>query len=344
MSSESNVLIVGAGALGVTTGYHLGLAGAGISFLVRPARVSELQGPLALYCFDDGELKQFSDYRVAGSVAEAAQQVYDFVLITLDGAACKSQEGVALLKELGDAIRASSAVAMANGVGVREHCRDTMQLPDDRVLEGTMGIFSYQTDRVSMPLHEPTDPAKLARSAFAYRHASGKTGFMVAGHPKAPAKAFAALYNRCGVSRCNVLPRKLYSAFTASFFPIVASLDMAGWPDAETMAKDAEALSLSSRATKEIMSLPQFGLPGRLASLMMGPKAVAKNLLKSEKSCLPMDYIGFTRFHHGGKVREQNVMNLQAAAESGRSQGRAMPALDEIIRRYEAHLAGREAV
>jgi glycine/D-amino acid oxidase-like deaminating enzyme len=61
------IRIIGAGAMGLGTGYHLQLAGAAITFLVRPARMLEMSRPQVLYSYDDATLKTF-----AGKAAQAA--------------------------------------------------------------------------------------------------------------------------------------------------------------------------------------------------------------------------------------------------------------------------------
>ncbi|MNW66774.1 hypothetical protein D3C74_452760 [compost metagenome] len=42
---------------------------------------------------------------------------------------------------------------------------------------------------------------------------------------------------------------------------------------------------------------------------------------------LPLDYQAFNRFHHGGKVRTQNVKSLENSISEGELQGREMKAL-----------------
>jgi len=337
--AKSSVLIIGAGALGIVTGYHLHLAGADVSFLVRPGRMPALQEPQVLYCYDDGELKHFSEYQVYDNVADATACGHDFVIVTLDGATCRGAEATALLGDIGAAMQGGNSIAVISGVGVREYCRETMQLAEDRVIEGTMGLLSYQTDRVTLPLRTPTDPQRLAQASMAYHHMGNNPGFMVSGTPKGPAKAFAELYNRSGVSKCSIVNAKLYAMFTSSIFAIMAMFDLAGWPDAETMAKDGELMSLGSTAMKEIMRLPEHGLMGRIGSLFISPKQLAKNNLKMEQDCLPVDYSAFNKFHHGGKVREQDISVLRRSLESGKAQGKSMPALSELLARYERHVA-----
>ena len=337
--AKSSVLIVGAGGLGIATGYHLHLAGAEVNFLVRPGRVPALQEPQVLYCYDDHELKHFSEFRVFGSVGEAAQGSYNFVIVTMDGATCRGAEATELLKALGDSMQNDQSVALIAGVGVRDYCRETMRLPEDRVIEGTMGLLSYQTDRVMLPLNPPTDPDKLAKASMAYKHMGKNPGFMVVNKPARAAKAFAELYNRSGVSKCSLVPGKMYAMFASSIFAVMAMFDLAGWPDAETMAKDGELMSLGAAAMKEVMRLPEFGIAGKIGSLFVSPRQLAKNNLKMEQDCLPVDYSAFNKFHHGGKVREQDIGVLRRSLASGEAQGRSMPALKELLARYERHIA-----
>lgn len=334
MLDKQSVLIVGAGALGVVTGYHLALADAEITFLVRPGRLKDLEKPQQLYCFDDHEISTFSDYSSIGSAAEAAPQQYDFVLLTLDGASCRSEEGQALLQSLGDAIRPGNAVLVVCGMDVREHCREMTGLPGERVLEGTQRMLSYQVNRANMPVHPPADPGRVAEADFAYRHTGSNDGFTIVSDPPAAARHFAELYNRCGVSHCRSMGRRTYTMFTRSFFPIIAIYERAGWPDATTLVANRELLSLGARAMSEILSLPEHGWRGKLAAMIMGPRMLAKTLTSMERDCLPMDYTAFNRFHHGGKVREQNLQVMRRCAEAGQAQGRPMTALRELIKDF----------
>jgi len=335
----TKILIVGAGALGTVTGYHLALGGSEVTFFVRPARLPEMQPPLALYCYDDAQLKQFQDYKVVSTITEVAARHFDYVLVTFDGAACRSEEGTALLTELGDAIRGSNAVLIIGGVGVREHHLKTTKLPEARLLEGTLGSLSYQVGRVTLPLHAPTDAAVLAQASVAYHHFDGIKGYMVSGEPAAAAKAFAAVYDRCGISKCVIMNPDIFNILSTAFFPLTAVCDLAGWPDAAAMTTNAELMRLCSSSMREISALPQYGFIVKLVSLMIWAPVVGILLKKLEKDSLPLDFHAFNKFHHGGKVRAQDIDVMRACAQSGAAQGRQMPALNELVRRYEAHCA-----
>lgn len=334
-----SVLIVGAGALGVVTGYHLGLSGAAVTFLVRPARLDALQSPQLLYCYDDDRLREYTGYRVITAAAEAAAQSFDYVLVTLDGAACRSDEGTKLLADLGAVIRPTVAQMMICGVGIglREHFLQATGLPQERLLHGTMRLFSYQVARANMPVHAGTDAAKLARASIAYHHFPVRQGFGVAVPASATARKFAALYNRSGASHCSVMNMTLYSIVTNFFFPLFAACEIAGWPNAETMASNKALWSLCCKAQNEIVGLRQHGWIGKLMRLLMTEGMYLKLLRKLERESEPLDFHAFSRFHHGGKVQQQDIQVMQNCVKAGESNGQPMTALKEILRQLDAH-------
>ena len=118
MQSKPAVTIVGAGAMGLIAGYHLNLAGADVTFLVRTKRLAELQSPQILYCHNDGELKEFTQYRAVSSVAEINCAAQAYILVTLDGAVARTPEASEMLRAIGAAIRISSTKLLIGGVGV----------------------------------------------------------------------------------------------------------------------------------------------------------------------------------------------------------------------------------
>jgi Ketopantoate reductase PanE/ApbA len=336
---QPSVLIVGAGALGLVTGYHLSLAGASVMFFVRPARLAAMRSPQLLYCYDDGQLKEYKDYRAVSTIAEIAAQRFDYVLVTFDGATCRSIEGVQLLRELADAIRPTAAqlIICGVGVGLRDHYLQVTQLPEERLMEGTLGSLSHQVPGANLPIHSPTDRDKLARASMAYHHFPNKLGFNIASRPAKAAREFAALYNRCGISRCGVLNVNLNTIMGNAFFPLTAVSEMAGWPDAATLAANKPLWSMCVQAQKEIIGLPQHGLVGKLVRLLVSEKMLYKLVSKLEKESLPLDFHAFNRFHHGAKVQAQDIQVMENCVKSGESQGQPMSSLNELLRQYKTH-------
>src|SRR3978361_87695 len=92
-----HVLIVGAGAMGIVYGYLLGLAGAEVTFLIRPHRAEALSHPQLLYCYNNHQLKTFKDYKYITDPSKVADAEYDYIIVTLDGNALSSEVGQSLV-------------------------------------------------------------------------------------------------------------------------------------------------------------------------------------------------------------------------------------------------------
>ncbi|MEU1183623.1 ketopantoate reductase [Streptomyces sp. NPDC005820] len=332
-----SVLIVGAGATGLPVGYHLGLAGADITFLVRPGRKGALGSTQQLYCYDDTELKTFGNYRVADDVTELAGTGFEFVIITLDGHTSRTREGTELLRGLGKVVRACDAhvIMCGFGLGVREHHLQALGIEEDRLTHGFLGMLSHQA-AADLPVHPPTDPATLAQASVCYRHPANRIGFRIETGNAAAAERFTSLYERSGQSQCAQIPRAVDDVFLNAAAPVYAAGELAGWPDFATLTQDEELWNLACSAQSEIMTLPRHGETGQQMAKAMGPRETAQTHESIERDMLPLDYQAFNRFHHGGKVRAQDVETLHDCLAEGRRTGHAMPALEELLARLEA--------
>lgn len=337
--NKPNILIAGAGAVGLAVGYHLSLSGADITFLVREGRKAAFHSPQQLYCYDDATLKNFAGFNVIENVTELADTQFQFIIVTLDANASRTTEGMALLGKLGDAVRASKATVImcGAGIGLREHYLKVMQISEDRLLRGVLsGMLSHQ-GKANLPVHAPTDPTQVAKAVVCYKHTANKVGFQVETNNKAAAMQFVKLYNRCGVSRCGQISPAMFNIFSGIAFPAYAACDIMGWPAFSTVVANKELWRLAIRAQGEIAALPQFGLLGKMVALFMGPRMMANVHLKMERDMLPLDYQAFNRFHHGGKVRVQDVESMRDSLAEGLRHGRPMAALQELLKRLAEH-------
>ncbi|MEK3769632.1 2-dehydropantoate 2-reductase N-terminal domain-containing protein [Paenibacillus sp. FSL R5-0887] len=335
-SDKTNILIVGAGAVGFSVGYHLHLSGTDVTFLVRKGRKADFAPPQKLYCYDDATLKDFSNFNVIEDIEEIEPQQYQFIIITLDGNVSRSPEGVATLSKLGDVVRNSktTVIMSAFGSGIREHYIQYMRLPEDQLLRGILGTLSHQS-KADLPVHAPTDPKLINQAIVCYKHPANKVGFQVENNNKSAAKQFSALYNNSGVSRCGQVSPAMFNIYSSIGFPVYAACDIVGWPKFSAVIANKDLWQLACRAQGEIASLPKHGLIGKIMSFVMGPRMTAKIHLKMEQDMLPLDYQAFNRFHHGGKVKAQDVESIRNSIVEGELQGRQMKALKELLQRVE---------
>ncbi|MGW6775369.1 ketopantoate reductase family protein [Streptomyces sp. NPDC055037] len=323
-----NVLIVGAGAMGIMSGYHLRLAGAEVTFLVRPRRVEKLSRPQVLYSYDDASLKPFSDYRLLSDVTEVGDRAYDYVIVTLDGASSRSAEGTALLNALGDAVRDTSAVVIIGGIGLglRQYCLDSLALDEERVISGALTLLAHQVASADLPVHPPTDPALLAQADMAYR--TMPTGsFTVEDRFPAVATRFKALYDACGVSHCDIVDHGQFPAQVAIVFPVFAACELMGWPSAAQLTDHKGTWKLAADAVRDVVSLDEYGPTDRT----MGSESLTQMMAAFEEKALPLDANAFNAFHHGGKVAQQDLELLRDHVAAGERQGKPMAALKQLI-------------
>jgi hypothetical protein len=298
-----------------------------------------MQAPQHLYCYDDDTLYQYTDYCVETTIAGINTEPYDFVLVTFDGATCRSAEGAQLLQQLGDIIRPCSTTVIIGGVGIglREHFLQTMQLPSARIMQGSLGMLSHQVTANTFPLHPPTDPNKLRQASLAFHHFSNKVGFIIVAAPKKRAQQFASIYNHCGVSRCKTMSAGVYNILSNVFYPFFAACEIAGWPGTHNLTNDKELWSLCCRAQNEIVGLGEHGWLGKLIALLMSERWYLKILLKLERESLPLDLHAFNHFHHGHKVLAQDIQIMENCVKAGQSQGQPMGALQDILNRLDRH-------
>ncbi|GLY02381.1 2-dehydropantoate 2-reductase N-terminal domain-containing protein [Actinoplanes sp. NBRC 101535] len=340
--SNAAVLVVGAGAVGLSLGYHLQLAGADVTFLVRPGRREAFAAPRRLYDYNDDTVRTFDGYRTVEDTTELAGQRFAFVLVTLNGHVSRTAQGAATLREVGDLISDDAdAVVLMDGIGVglREFYLETMGISGDRLLLGFLGMLAHQGS-AGLPVPAGADPAAIAAADICYVHPATRTGFTVARSNPAAAKKFAALYDRSGVSKVGFMPAKVADIIGSAVFTIYTACDIAGWPPVAHVVADKPLWSLAVRAQREILTLPRNGLFGKIAALVMGSRITAAIHLKQETGMRPLDTAAFNRFHHGGKVRAQDMDVLRDFAAEGQRHGQPMTALRALLARAERSTPG----
>jgi len=335
--SHSNILVVGAGALGISCAYFLQLAGAQISFLVRPHRIEQMGASQRLFSYSDHDVKTLADYTLYDDAEKLRGKSFDYVLLTLDGATCRSEQGAQTIKALGLALADTDAkmIICGVGLGLYDFVRQTSGFSPQQLLEGTMAIYAYQVDRPNTPLPAEPDRSLHDSCDIAY-YLFNSAGFMLASKPGAQAKAFDALLQRSNIISCRMVPRTLYRMFTSMFFSFSVGSEVNGWRGTQSLIDNTELWSLVCDSQREIMRLKTFGLIGKLMALLTSNNKSAQRSLDTEKASPLIDANAFNRFHHGGKVLAQDVQVLENCIAQGKKEGREMPASEELIKRWQA--------
>jgi len=335
-TKRPHVLIVGAGAMGILTGYHLELANAEVTFLVRPHRKPMLEKPQILYNYNDNELKEYKGLRCLTDPSEMVGQTYDYIVVTLDGNALRSEAGETLVKSLGEAARGKETKVILGAVAFNPlpWFLETSGLLDKQVTNGVLGIEVYPTNGVTLPVNPPTDPKLIAQADWAYVDCFGY-GFAVTDHSPSVAEGFAQLYSASRVSRCVIQPAAKYDAEITSLFAFFAACNIMRWPPFKNIDTRSELWKTTIAAIKEIRGLGLYGGAGKAAANEVTEEGYAASLVSWGDGALPMDQQEFNRYHHGGKLNTQDRKILRDCLAYGESEGKPMIALKALIQRLE---------
>ncbi|KAI0116720.1 hypothetical protein F4814DRAFT_413756 [Daldinia grandis] len=331
------ILVIGAGSMGIITGYHLGLAGADVTFLIRPHRAKTLDSPQILYCYDDNKLKEYKGYNYITNPSLILGSNYDYIVITLDGASLRNEAGVELAKTIGDAARGTDTKVVLGAVffDLRTWFLQVSGLADEQVTNGHLDIHAYSTKALTLPLEAPVDPKLIAKADFAYTDKLDD-GFTVDDSSPAVANGFAKIYTASGVSRCAVKPALECAVAINPLFPVFAACELMGWPRFKDIS-GKELWGLVVASVKEIQELDIHGELGKQAAKTTTEAGLAASLAAWEKHMLPFDLQAFNRFHHGEKLKVQGRKHLQACISYGAAEGKPMSALKDLLRRVQEH-------
>ena len=342
-NSKASVLIVGAGAIGIVLGYHLQLAGAEITYLIRPHRLSQLQNPQTLYSHDDNSLKVFKGYHYITNVSQLLDKAYDYIFIALDGAALRSESGQELVRTIGKAAgggeNTTKVIIGSFYFDIRSWFLQLSGLPASRVCSCSPAVHVYSTKAFTMPTDPNSSPdssslIEQADWAYADRFSSGAAFHIMDDCPEV-AKSFAELYNGCQVSRC-IVRSPVEDAIFANIAPVAfAAVGLLGWPQFRDIDANGEIWKLATEAAKEVMGLKLHGEAGANAAAYTQPAMFLEGMKQYEHAFGSFNIIAFSRYHHGGKVLSQVKQHIQDAILVGEKEGKSMQALKDLVGRSE---------
>ena len=330
---KNSVCIVGAGSMGIFTGYSLQLAGAEITFLVRPGRLEKLSEPQKLYSYDDQSVKIFSGYDIITDPSMLSGKAYRFIIITLDGASLLTEDGKKLVDEIGKNFKNTSTGIVIGSIGVenKKWFIERSGLNEDQVINGALGSLIYESFAVTLPTNPEIDALALANTDYGYRHYS-PIGFIIDNSSEKVAQEFAELYDQNGISKVGIIPVSATRLFPATM-AILAAWELLDWPATDKIDPYGEIWQLGTEASKEFQRLQMFGQAGIDASKETSAEGLLEGFRKMEKDTWPLDLAEFNRYHHGKKVNFQDHEILKKGLAMGQAEGLSMPALASLVER-----------
>ncbi|PSK57814.1 hypothetical protein B9Z65_9016 [Elsinoe australis] len=333
--SNPQILINGAGAVGLSQGYHLS-TGASITYLVRPGRKPAYVAPKRLYDYKTNSLHIFDDYRVIESASEVNGESFFCVFDTLDGATARSENGAATLRSVGEVIRndpKTFVVYDAAGLDMKSYYSSLLGIPQDRLLVGISMLAHQPTEQISLPAEAKADLA--AQANLFYIQNPGKAGMALQKDSHGNAAAFKELYSKNGELTVSLIPSIDPELLFSLGIVVLMGWYVHGYGQMRGFVNNTELWNLTVRAQGEALALPRFGWTGYILSWIMGSWISAKMNSSMETQALPLSYPEFNAFHHGGKVVKQDIALLKELVEEGTKTGKTMEAMHELIKRVE---------
>lgn len=310
------VLVVGAGAVGQTFGYHLQQGGAEVHFLVKPAYAEEARQGYTLFDLRRGGEAaplSFQPDGVCVGPDEVRAHRYDVVLITVSSAALTKGTW---LEELVEAAPEATIAGLQPGLGDWDRVRELAGA--ERVIWGVIELIAYQS-----PLPGAEGPEGVAYwipswLMFPFSGPSERVAPMV--------DAFRA----GGLRSREVQDVTVLTAVGAPALNLhMAALEAAGW-SLDALMADGELLQLTSEAVREASGAAahSLGVSVPLWVRWMRPWQL-RLLARLARRTLPLDLETYLRFHFT-KVGEQTRMSLErwiATAEEAELPSQAMRAI-----------------
>ena len=327
--------VVGAGSVGVNTAYDLLRAGAKVTFLVRPHRQEQLSRPQVMYSYDDNTLDQVSGYDVITDPAALSDLRLDFLIVTLDNASLHAEAGLTLIKEIGRAYRGTNTGVILNAVGieVRAWFLTESGLSEDQVAMSNTLALVHEVDAANLPIDPSIDAGLIAQADYAVKH-TRPAGFVIADNAPELADAFTAVYTGNGIPAAITAPAAELAAGVAVIVPTLA-WGLLDWQDPDDIDVTNEAWQLGVAAMREMQQLTVFGAAGRAAAERTTPEGVLQAFQESNQQYKPLDYAGFTAYHHGGKVNRQDLDLIDDARQRVEAEGQDATALRELTNRLQ---------
>lgn len=308
------ILIVGAGAVGATYGWHLHRAGHEVHFFVKAKYAEEVAAGITLHRLGRRvtQRQEWSQPRVVTDTAAVARERWDQVWLTLSSDALRGELAAQLLGAVG----AATVVCLQPDLEDADYVRGRVGSPE-QVVHGLINLISYQS-----PLPGTDGPDGIAYYLPPYSPTpfSGSTQRV---------RAVVEALEAGGMSAravANVAP--VAATATALMQPLVAALEVNHW--GLTTMPGSEALRMGLAAAREALAVAQKvtgARTGRFRPLLR--PWLWRLLLPLAARRLPLPLESYLHYHFS-KVGAQTRLMLDTYIRLGLRHGQDTQALQSL--------------
>lgn len=313
------VLLIGAGAVGQSYGYHFQRGGADISFFVREKYAEEARRGFDLYPLNRRNPREapihLEGFDVLTKMEEIAGRAWDMVVLCVPGSALRSGDW---LEELGGGVGDATLVNLTPDL--EDYELIAQHVPEAQIVNGLIGLSSWSA---------PLPGATLPKPGIAYWVPPfTKMGF--SGSPERT-RAVVDLLNEGGLPSRVVDDTREQSAFGSPILQfLVAVLELSDWRFDE-LRRRRDLLTLHHRAVREafIVASKRLGKPVPLGVRLVRPW-VLRLATRLVRYVAPFDMAVFLQKHFT-KVGAQTELRMRTLIAAAESQGNASTAMQAVL-------------
>ncbi|MEZ5003309.1 MAG: 2-dehydropantoate 2-reductase N-terminal domain-containing protein [Chitinophagales bacterium] len=307
---KQNILIIGAGAVGLVYGRHLALGGHAVTFYVREKYVADFSKGSVLYHMNkDKSLKKpihFKEYGVVSSFEAIGETSWDQIYLCISSTALQSFD----LAEFKRHLMGSPTIVMLQPSAQDYECL-TQYFPAEQIVEGMITLISYATPLATESVDPPGTAywlPPLAPTPF-----SGETK-----RRDEVIKAFQSGGLRSSADK-NVQHQALFpTAFLTTF---LTALEANNWKFNQ-LSKNTGILQQLQKVVNEVFTTleTKYQVKKPFGIGVLSAPIVVKLLLKLAPIVMPMDIETYFEYHFK-KVNDQTKLYMKnyelAAKEVG---------------------------
>ncbi len=308
------VLLVGAGAVGVTYGFHLARGGADVTYLVKPKHADGLRSGLDFHRLNRRRpVERFTEFELLTDASDAVGGGWDQVWLCVSSTALHAGDWLPrLLAGIGE------ATLVTLQPGLEDRAQLEALYPAERIVSGMISLIAYQT---------PLPGGSLTPGIACWFPPLGPSPF--SGDRVAVERIVSTLRRGgCPAKRARDVAAQL--AFgSALMMPVIAGLEAAGWSFASLPRH--EVWRGCRRAAHQTSVVARPGFRRWLVGLVMAGPLLRGGLWLAPR-VIPLDLQTYLQYHFT-KVGDQTRAALRLYATRAEERGLPHDAVDDLCER-----------
>ncbi len=317
---SQQILIIGAGAVGLVYGKHFSDAGHSVTFYVREKYIDDLSNGSVLYHINkDKKLNQsiqYKNYELVSSFEEVGQKKYDQIYLSFSSTALMKFD----FKGFKENLKGNPTIVMLHP-SKSDYDILNQTFPADQIVQGMITLISYQAPLVT----EQADPPGIAY------YLPPMMPTPVSG-PNERAKEVVSLFKdgkmAAKVNKSVEMEALFPTAFLSSF---LIGLEASDWKF-KKMKKDKHLLSILKQSVDEVMTAleTQYKVKRPMPMKLVNSRRMTKLLLTLAPKVMPMDIETYFEYHFK-KVNDQTKMYVNNYMELAKSTGNKYKSIESLL-------------